>query len=130
MTALDVYGDDTGTSAQTVVVTAAPAKSIVYATDTEHFACVDPTLEKLAAGADILIYDAQYTPEEYPAKVGWGHSTWQEGVRLADAADVDTLVLFHHDPQHDDEILDRIGVEVDARRPGTIVGREGLEIYV
>ena len=46
-------------------------QSIVYATDTEHFACVDPTLKKLAAGADILIYDAQYTPEEYPSKVGW-----------------------------------------------------------
>ena len=57
--------------------------SIVYATDTEHFACVDPTLKKLAAGADILIYDAQYTPEEYPAKVGWGHSTWQAGAELA-----------------------------------------------
>ena len=47
-------------------------QSIVYATDTEHFACVDPTLKKLAAGADILIYDSQYTPEEYPSKVGWG----------------------------------------------------------
>ena len=58
-------------------------QSIVYATDTEHFSCVDPTLKKLAAGADILIYDAQYTPEEYPTKVGWGHSTWQAGAELA-----------------------------------------------
>jgi phosphoribosyl 1,2-cyclic phosphodiesterase len=56
-------------------------QSIVYATDTEHFSCVDPTLKKLAAGADILIYDAQYTPEEYQAKVGWGHSTVRRGRR-------------------------------------------------
>src|SRR2546423_4878163 len=70
-------------------------QSIVYATDTEHFACVDPTLKKLASGADIVIYDAQYTPDEYPSKVGWGHSTWQAGVELARAAAVPPPVLFH-----------------------------------
>src|SRR3569623_710760 len=80
-------------------------QSIVYATDTEHFACVDPTLKKLAAGADILIYDAQYTPEEYPAKVGWGHSTWQAGAELARAAGVPQLVLFHHAPARTDAQL-------------------------
>jgi phosphoribosyl 1,2-cyclic phosphodiesterase len=101
-------------------------QSIVYATDTEHFACVDPTLEKLAAGADILIYDAQYTPEEYPAKVGWGHSTWAAGIELARAAGVPQLVLFHHDPSRTDEQL--AALEADAARvlPGTIAAREGL----
>ena len=74
----------------------------MYATDTEHFACVDPTLKKLASGADILIYDAQYTPEEYPQKVGWGHSTWAAGIELARAAAVPQLVLFHHDPGRTD----------------------------
>src|SRR5262249_33444801 len=85
-------------------------RSVVYATDTEHYACVDPVLRRLAAGADVLIYDAQYPPEEYrgesgPAKVGWGHSTWQAGVELARAAGVGQLVLFHHDPRRDDDAV-------------------------
>ena len=91
----------------------------MYATDTEHFACVDPTLKKLAAGADILIYDAQYTPEEYPAKVGWGHSTWVAGAELARAAGVPQLVLFHHDPNRTDAQLAALEAEARARRcPG------------
>jgi phosphoribosyl 1,2-cyclic phosphodiesterase len=101
-------------------------QSIVYATDTEHFACVDPTLKKLAAGADILIYDAQYTPEEYPTKVGWGHSTWQAGAELARAAGVAQLVLFHHDPARTDAQLAALEAEAHAALPGTVAAREGL----
>ena len=101
-------------------------QSIVYATDTEHFACVDPTLKKLAAGADILIYDSQYTPEEYPSKVGWGHSTWQAGAELARAAGVPQLVLFHHDPGRSDQQLAVIEATARAALPGTVAAREGL----
>jgi phosphoribosyl 1,2-cyclic phosphodiesterase len=101
-------------------------QTIVYATDTEHFACVDPTLAKLAAGADILIYDSQYTPEEYPSKVGWGHSTWQAGAELARAAGVPRLVLFHHDPGRSDKQLDAIEAAARASLPGTIAAREGV----
>ena len=101
-------------------------QSIVYATDTEHFACVDPTLKKLAAGADILIYDAQYTPAEYPSKVGWGHSTWQAGAELARAAGVPQLVLFHHDPARTDAQLDALEREAATELPGTIAAREGI----
>jgi len=104
----------------------AGGKSIVYATDTEHFSCVDPTLVKLAAAADILIYDAQYTPAEYPSKVGWGHSTWQAGVELARAAGVRQLVLFHHDPARTDAQLAALEAEAAAARPGTIAAREGV----
>ena len=100
--------------------------AIVYATDTEHFACVDPTLKKLAAGADILIYDAQYTPDEYPSKVGWGHSTWQAGAELARAAGVAQLVLFHHDPDRTDAQLAAIEAEAQRELPGTIAAREGM----
>lgn len=100
--------------------------SIVYATDTEHFACVDPTLKRLAAGADILIYDAQYTPEEYPTKVGWGHSTWQAGAELARAAGVPQLVLFHHDPNRTDDQLAVLERAAQAELPGTVAAREGL----
>ena len=101
-------------------------QSIVYATDTEHFSCVDPTLRKLASGSDILIYDAQYTPEEYPTKVGWGHSTWQAGVELARAAAVPQLVLFHHDPGRSDEGVSAIEAAARAALPGTVAAREGL----
>jgi ribonuclease BN (tRNA processing enzyme) len=101
-------------------------QSIVYATDTEHFACVDPTLKKLAAGADILIYDSQYTPEEYPSKVGWGHSTWQAGAELARAAGVPQLVLFHHDPGRTDAQLAEIERTAAINLPGTVAAREGM----
>jgi phosphoribosyl 1,2-cyclic phosphodiesterase len=101
-------------------------QTIVYATDTEHFACVDPTLRRLASGADILIYDAQYTADEYPTKVGWGHSTWQAGVELARAAAVPQLVLFHHDPARTDAQLAAIEAAAQAALPGTVAAREGL----
>jgi ribonuclease BN (tRNA processing enzyme) len=101
-------------------------RAIVYATDTEHFACVDPALKRLAAGADILIYDAQYTPDEYPGKVGWGHSTWQAGAELARAAGVRQLVLFHHDPDRSDAQLAAIEAEAAAQLPGTVAARERM----
>ena len=101
-------------------------QSIVYATDTEHFACVDPALKKLAAGADILIYDSQYTPEEYPSKVGGGHSTWLAGAELARAAGVPQLVLFHHDPNRTDAQLEILEREARTNLPGTVAAREGM----
>lgn len=104
--------------------------SVVYATDTEHYACPDPHLVELARGADVLIYDAMYTPDEYagragPPKVGWGHSTWEAGVAVADAAGVARLVLFHHDPQRSDDAVDAIERAAALARPGTIAAREG-----
>jgi ribonuclease BN (tRNA processing enzyme) len=102
----------------------------VYATDTEHFACVDPNLARLCAGADVLIYDAQYTPEEYPGKVGWGHSTWEAAVALATTAGVRQLVLYHHDPRRSDEQVAAIEARAAAARPGTIAAREGAVLHV
>jgi phosphoribosyl 1,2-cyclic phosphodiesterase len=103
-------------------------QSLVYATDTEHYACVDPTLRALAEGADVLVYDAQYTPEEYQTKVGWGHSTYLAGSELAKSAGVKQLVLFHHDPQRTDEGV--IAIEETTRQlfPNTVAAREGLVI--
>ena len=100
--------------------------SIVYATDTEHYACVDPTLKRLAAGADILVYDSQYTPEEYPTRVGWGHSTWQAGAELARAAGVPQLVMFHHDPARTDAQVAEMEARARQALPGTVAAREGL----
>ena len=106
-------------------------RSVVYATDTEHDGDsgeLDRGLCRLAEGADLLIYDAQYTPEEYRRHVGWGHSTAEEGARLAAAAGVAQLVLFHHDPGHDDWQVARIEAATRARFPGTVAAREGLVI--
>jgi phosphoribosyl 1,2-cyclic phosphodiesterase len=108
-------------------------KSVVYATDTEHYSCVDPTLRALAAGADVLIYDAQYTPAEYrgqsgPSKVGWGHSTYEDGAKLAREAGVGTLVLFHHDPRRNDAGVAEIERLAQELFPSTVAAREGATI--
>jgi ribonuclease BN (tRNA processing enzyme) len=72
-----------------------------------------------------VIYDTAYTESEIEAKKGWGHSTWQDGVRLADAAGVKTFCLFHHAPDHDDAAMDALLAEARAARPGTIAAIEG-----
>jgi phosphoribosyl 1,2-cyclic phosphodiesterase len=111
-------------------------RAVVFATDTEHHeGGIDRDLVELAGGADLLIYDAQYTPEEYAgviggSRVGWGHSTWVEGVRVARAAGVGSLVLFHHDPAHDDAAVAAIESAARAVMPGTVAAREGLEIHL
>ena len=104
-------------------------RSACYVTDTEHVpGDPDRAVLDLIAGADLVIYDATYTDEEFERFHGWGHSTWQEGVRLCEAAGAEQLVAFHHDPDHDDEALDRIGAALEQRRAGSLVAREGLVI--
>jgi phosphoribosyl 1,2-cyclic phosphodiesterase len=105
--------------------------SAAYITDTEHFPDrLDDNVLALARQADVMIIDATYTDEEYNdpkySKVGWGHSTWQQAVKIAQAAQVKQLVLFHHDPAHNDDFLDRIGEEARKIFPETILAREGL----
>ena len=82
----------------------------------------------LAAGADLLIHDAQYSPEEYPEHIGWGHSSLQHTLAFADLAQVKHLVPFHHDPSHTDADIDRLIAEaVRTTRPAFKVtpGTEG-----
>jgi phosphoribosyl 1,2-cyclic phosphodiesterase len=102
--------------------------SLVYATDVEHGAALDPRLVKLARGADVLIYDAQYTPEEYPHKRGWGHSTFAVGTEIALAAGVGELLLFHHDPTRSDVAVEAIEARARERFPATRAAREGMVI--
>lgn len=105
--------------------------SICYLTDTEHVpGAPDRNILGLIAGADLVIYDSMYTDAEYDAYVGWGHSTWQEGVRLCRAAGAKRLAVFHHDPEHDDDMLDGIAREVEKELPGSIVARDGLVVAV
>ncbi len=101
-------------------------KSIAYVTDTEHReGGLDQAILGLIDKADIFIYDATYTDEEYPASRGYGHSTWQEGVRLADAASAGLYVAFHHDPSHDDDFMDQVARDLSAVRPNSVVAKEG-----
>jgi len=67
--------------------------------------------------ADLVIHDAQYTAAEYPAKIGWGHSTIEYAVDAAKAANVKTLALYHHDPERDDAAVDRL-IEAARARAG------------
>ncbi len=87
-----------------------PAGTVVYATDNEPGdAKLEKNLRDLAAGADIFINDAQFSPEQLAsARRGWGHSSWLEGVRIARDAGVKTLVLFHHDPDSTDRMVDNL----------------------
>ncbi|HEX2581496.1 MAG TPA: MBL fold metallo-hydrolase [Dongiaceae bacterium] len=102
-------------------------KSICYVTDTEHdTAAPNQTIIELIRGADLFIYDSTFTEDEYEKYRGWGHSTWQEGAKLADLAEVKTFVIFHHDPSHNDAAMDSIAAQAHRRRPGTLVAREGM----
>lgn len=107
--------------------------ALAYVTDTEHYPDrLDENCLWLARNADVLIYDATYTDEEYysekSSKVGWGHSTWQEAVKMAKAANVKKLVIFHHDPLHDDNFMDQVKENAARQFPNSVVAWEGLEI--
>lgn len=113
-------------------------KAAVYATDTEHYeGRVDEGLVALARGADVLIYDAQYTPEEYAgtagtgsSKKGWGHSTFEEGVKIARLAGARRLVLFHHDPLQSDAAVHDKEARARALFSDVIAAHEGLTLDV
>jgi phosphoribosyl 1,2-cyclic phosphodiesterase len=104
-------------------------RAVCYITDTEHIpGSPDSTVLDLIAGADIVIYDAMYTDAEFNQFRGFGHSTWEEGVRLCEAAGAKRLVLFHHQITRDDDALRALEADAKARFPGAIAARTGLEL--
>ncbi|NJK28053.1 MAG: MBL fold metallo-hydrolase [Coleofasciculaceae cyanobacterium SM2_3_26] len=108
-------------------------RSAAYVSDTEHFPDrLDENILRLVENVDLMIYDATYTDEEYhskrSSKVGWGHSTWQEAVKVAKAAKVKQLAIFHHDPQHNDDFLDKVGEQVSQQFPNSFLAREGQSV--
>lgn len=109
----------------------AHGRSVCYVTDTEHVpGQPDERILELIQGADVMIYDSTYTDDEFRKHVGWGHSTWEEGLRLAEQVGVKQAVVFHHDPAHDDAFMDKIASRADTARPGTLVAREGSVIVL
>ncbi|MBM7865401.1 MBL fold metallo-hydrolase [Heliobacterium gestii] len=111
-------------------------RSCCYLSDTEHDGWNDPLLQAFIAGADLVIYDACYTDGEYdgseasPPRKGWGHSTWQEGVKLVRAAGAKQLILFHHAMERTDADLARIESLAKAVYPDCLAAREGMTIHL
>ena len=102
-------------------------KAVCYITDTNHVpGAPNQDIIRLIRDADIVIYDSMFTETEFVACSTWGHSTWNEGVRLCDMAGARQLVLFHHDPARTDEALAALEAEAAAARPGTVAAREGM----
>ena len=107
-----------------------PAGTVAYATDNEPGnAKLDDSLRELAAGADIFINDAQFTPEQLATtRKGWGHSSWLEGVKAAREAGAKTLVLFHHDPDSTDRMVDAILRRAREEFDSVFAASEGMVI--
>jgi phosphoribosyl 1,2-cyclic phosphodiesterase len=121
---------------------------IVYATDVELNRMFDNLKdndinENLArdymnfiSDADLLIADAQYTEEEYPEKVGWGHSSVHVLLDIAFKSNVKQLAVFHHDPQHSDKFLDDLWMENRSkysskdRKMDVFWAREGMTLAI
>jgi phosphoribosyl 1,2-cyclic phosphodiesterase len=103
--------------------------SAVYLSDVEHQAGrLDAALVAFARGADIFIYDAMYGDEEFAAYKGYGHSTWQQGARLADAAGVGEYIGFHHNPERTDTELAEREMKLKHVRPDSRLAREGTSL--
>ena len=106
---------------------------MVYATDFEHGTAADQRLVELARDADLLIFDAQYTPAEYEgngvaSKKGWGHSTYEMGAQIARRAGVKQLALYHHAPDRDDQGIARLASLARKLHKGAFAAREGLVV--
>jgi phosphoribosyl 1,2-cyclic phosphodiesterase len=100
-------------------------RSVCYISDIEHTApWPDPALADFVRGCDLMIYDGMFSEAEYSGCRGWGHSTWQKGVELCQAADVKALAIFHLYPGHDDAYLRAVEADMKAVMPTAFVARE------
>lgn len=113
----------------------ADGSSFVYMTDVELDLEGLPKLSRFIEGADALVLDAQYTPDEYsgrigPPKRGWGHSTMIDAAKVAQAARVKRLFLFHHDPAHNDDFVEGMAAEAKNVFEQSELAREGVQLEV
>ena len=106
-------------------------KSICYVTDHEHeLNNKNDKLIDFLQGADALIYDSTYDDDEFSKYVGWGHSTWQEAVRLAQVSNVKKLFIFHHNPENNDKIMNKIEKKCLQINKNYMVAIEGKSYYI
>lgn len=112
-------------------------RSVAYVSDHQQSAdgeSIDDAVVQLCSGVDVLIHDAQFTPDEYALKSDWGHCTIGYAVRVAERSNVGRLVLFHHDPSHDDDMLDGLLGEARAMAAASgldvIAAHEGLTLAI
>ncbi len=108
----------------------ADKKVLVYCTDIEHGESLDQKVIEFCKNADLLIHDAQYTPEELLNRRGWGHSSWEQAIEVAKRANVKQLYLTHHDPDHDDEFLLKMEQDCQKVFPNCFLAREGQVVTV
>jgi phosphoribosyl 1,2-cyclic phosphodiesterase len=102
-------------------------RAVCYISDIEHTdPWPPPDLADFVRGSDLVIYDGMFSETEYLRCQGWGHSTWQKGVALAQAAEVPHLAVFHLHPMHDDRYLENVEKEIKAAMAGAFLAREGL----
>jgi phosphoribosyl 1,2-cyclic phosphodiesterase len=105
--------------------------SACYITDTEHkIGEPDQNILNMIKGTDLLIYDGMYNDKIFPRKIGWGHSTWEEAVRLAKAANVKRLAIFHHDPCHNDQALQRREDHLKEVFPSGFFSKDGQVVIL
>ena len=105
-------------------------KVLVICTDVEHGEQIDPRVVELSRGADLLVHDAQYTAEELRTHRGWGHSSFDQAMQVAEIAGVKQLAMTHHDPEHDDDFLLRMERLCQGRFRNAQLAREGMEISI
>jgi phosphoribosyl 1,2-cyclic phosphodiesterase len=105
-------------------------ESLVVCTDLEHINGIDQNIVSFARNADVLVHDGQYTSQEYNKFKGWGHSSWEHAVEVAIQANVKKLVITHHDPDHNDDFLERMEQECQKAFPNSFFAKEGIEIKV
>jgi phosphoribosyl 1,2-cyclic phosphodiesterase len=105
-------------------------KVFVVCTDVEHGDSIDPNVVAISEGADLLVHEAQYTTEELKDKKGWGHSSYEQAIQVAEMAGAKILAITHHDPDHDDEFLRKREKECQERFKDCVLAREKMEIEI
>ncbi len=108
----------------------AEGRVIVACTDLEHGDSINEDIVEFARDADLLIHEAQYTDEELLTHKGWGHSSFNQAIEVAERANVKQLVMTHHDPDHDDDFLKKIEKQCQDRFKDCVLAREGMSIGV
>lgn len=105
-------------------------RAVCYISDIEHEASGPAEeLKAFVKGADLVIYDSMFLEEEYCRCIGWGHSTWREGLRLCREGGAKAMAMFHLHPDRNDASYDAIEAELKAACPGSFIARDSLTVH-